>query len=215
MSDIMEIMKKRRSIRKFLTTPVSKETIVELIKANLDKLPVYSVGFEPPVDGYSWVPVGILNKLEKNAFTNGIVLNLNKEAFSRFALKDFGADFGYTQLIPEHIKELYYLSLVGVGNDLLARGLVSESQEYFTNALMLLKDKYGAFIGLGNSYMKLSDCEGAKAAYFKAYGNAPHNVEVLEDLVRFYKDCAHDDATATIYSDKANFEKQKGESKFR
>lgn len=189
--------------------------MTELIKSNLGKTPIYSLGFKPPIKGHIWQPVGLLNKLEKDNLDSRVALNLNQQAYSRFNLRDFGASFGYTHFIPEHIKELYYFSLVQVGNDLLARAFARESQEYFRNASLLIADKTGAFIGLGDAYMKLSDCESAKSAYLAAYGVDPHNIAVLENLAKFFEDCANDKNMAKIWQDKAEVERRRGESKFR
>ncbi|OGE04622.1 hypothetical protein A3B51_00305 [Candidatus Curtissbacteria bacterium RIFCSPLOWO2_01_FULL_41_18] len=192
--------------------------MTELIKSNLGKLAIYSLGFQPPIKkGYVWLPVGLLNKLEKDDVDSETVLNLNTKAYSQFNLKDFGANFGYTHFIPEHIKELYYFSLVGVGNEMLARGFVRESQAYFRNASLLLSellsDKTGALIGSGDAYMKLSDCEGAKSAYIQAYVVNSHSIDVLQSLVRFSQDC--DKNAVKVWQDKLDSEKRKGESKFR
>lgn len=189
--------------------------ISKLIKANMDKVPIYSVGFQPAVDGYIWVPVGMLNKLEKNDFSSEVALDLNKEAFVRFALADFGANFGYTHFIPEHIKGLYYLSLVSVGNDLMYRGFFEDARVYFADAAMLIADKTGAFVGLGDVSMKLNDCNSARAAYFKAYQVNPSRVEVLGSISRYFLDCEHNEKESAVYKDKADEEKRKNDSTFR
>ena len=196
-------------------TAESAYFIEKLIRANIDKIPIYSVGFQPPIDGYTWVPVGMLNKLEKNGFTSEVVLDLNKEVFARFSLNDFGANFGYTHFIPEHIKGLYYLSLISVGNELMYRGFFEDARVYFVDASMLISDKTGAFVGLGDVSVKLNDCISAKAAYFRAYQVNPNRVEVLESIARYFLDCEHNEKESAVYKDKADFEKRKNESTFR
>jgi hypothetical protein len=106
--------------------PDSGKFVTVLINANVGKFPIYIRDVEPPIEGYKWVSVGLLKKLEKASqgqSFSGTLEELNESRFLNFRYKDFSQNLGYSNYVTTHLKDHYYNSLIGLAMEFLSAHL--------------------------------------------------------------------------------------------
>lgn len=195
--------------------PINIRSIEELVKANVDKFPIYIGAYAPNIENFHWVPVGLLNKLvPNNQKLNGEELHkINKSRFDRFEYKDFGTSTGYTQFMSTHIKETYYSSLIGIAKEFMNSKDYDYALDYLNRAVQLLPDKKDAYALSGNIYAAKKECDLSRRNFEKVFELDNKDWQALSALSKVYGECFIDKKQAETLQSKADNLKKRGEEK--
>ncbi len=179
--------------------------MTQLIKANLSKVPVYTVAFSPKIESYGWVVSGLLKRLvvDSQVTDKEFIKGLNEKAIAGFALKANEADLGYGNFIPQSIKRFYAFSFNDIGDQMLAVKNFSEAKDYYWTALKIQPNDPRASFGIGRASLELGDCESAKTFLLRSYEQNKENTRVLDVLADEARRCEHSEELAKQYEDEA------------
>lgn len=175
-----------------------------LIEANLEKFPIYTRDYKPPVEGYRWVNSGLLKKLVKtdNEYSVKKLKELNDSKFSSFKFKDF-SKLSYSQYLTTHLREHYYLSLQDFAAEALSLDDTESALEYAQRAAVLLPAKKDSYIFQGNIYFDLNNCDGARANFETIVDIDDNDWRAYDALADVYRDCYKDIGQADSFKIKA------------
>lgn len=189
--------------------PSAQERLASFIKSNVSSHSVYF--YVPPVviDGFVWVPEGLVHKLyPKNKVpTNKEVKEKNEKFWSTYRIaKNAG---GYRDLLSDFAVELYSEGRVGLGNYFFFQKDYKEAREEYLLALAIDPDVRSARLNLGFSNLLLGDCHGALEEFSKTLAREKFNERASTGVILTYRDCLHDEEKAKEFENKFAKEKEK------
>ncbi len=190
----------------FDTTEAQSAAYMEqLIRSNINKVPIYTVSYSPKIEGYGWVVSGLLKKLvpEGEIKDKEYIRELNEKAFASMEMKGNYPTWGYSNFIEQSIKRFYSFSFNEVGDQMLVANNYGDAKKYYTIALLIQPDDPRASFGVGRSDLELGECQEAKDYLEKSYRLNKTNVRVLNELADEARRCESNEALAKQYDDEA------------
>ncbi len=190
----------------FDKTEVQSATyMTQLIKANLSKVPIYTVAFSPKIEGYSWIVSGLLKKLvvDSQVKDKDFIKSLNEKAIAGFTLNASEANLEYGNFIPQSIKRFYAFSFNDIGDQMLSLGLFEDARNYYKVALLIQPDNPRSLFGIGRTSFELGDCDSARSFLLMSYKVESQNTRVLEVLADEARKCEKNEELAKHYEDEA------------
>lgn len=177
-----------------------------LISSNIEKSPIYTRDHEPPVEGYNWVSIGLLKKLEKKdvEISAENLKGINDNKFANFKYRNFSENLGYSQYLTTHLKEHYYLSIKDLIIDFLKLNDNESALNYAQRAEKLLPNKKESYIFQGNIYFGLKNCDKSRANFESVLGIDKRDWRAYEALSNVYRECYFDSLKAEEFSKKAD-----------
>jgi tetratricopeptide (TPR) repeat protein len=177
-----------------------------LIRANLGKVPIYSVDSSPKIEGYTWVTIGLLKMLVKipEAANADFIKGSNNLALKSFAINIDEINLSYGNFIPQSIKRFYGFSFNEIGDQMLALKSFSDARNYYKIALAIQPDDPRAFFGIGRTSLELGDCLNAKPFLLKAHNLDGQNTRVISVLADEARRCEQNEGLAKQYEEEAN-----------
>ena len=171
--------------------PDTAKFLIMLINANKEKFPIYIRDFEPPIDDYRWISVGLLKKLipQSGDLEGDSYAKINSERFGKFKFNDFSQRLGYTHYITNHIKEQYYPPLIGISAQLAILGKVDQATSYLQKAVELYPEKKEAHILLGQLNYEKRNCIESKQHFEKVISIDFKEWRALEALATLEENC--------------------------
>jgi tetratricopeptide (TPR) repeat protein len=164
--------------------------MVALIMTSFDKFPIYSSGFSPDIEAHKWFSVGLLKKLFKtDGDSEEIVSNLNKSAFSRLKFDANSASSGYSNFMTDHLKEIYYYSIVDVADSLISINRPDEAINYLDKAKSIFANKKDVYIRMGNIFFSKKDCNSSLNYFNQAFSLDKKDWQILIATSKVYKEC--------------------------
>lgn len=184
-------------------TKQSGEYMADLIGANLKTYKHYTIDFSPPIDGYLWRSQGLVKELVDES---GQKVDLEKNYRDLVSKYQFSLEeqAGYKNFIEQTINRFYSFSFSEMGGELLRSDSVEDSVFYFKLAIDILPSFFPAYLGLGDSYAKLGECENSKSAYLEATSQNRRSVLGLTKLGELERDCFKNETLADEWFGKAD-----------
>jgi tetratricopeptide (TPR) repeat protein len=175
-----------------------------LVENNLNHFPIYSYSTGPNVDGWEWVPVGVMIKLYKSDQLPAIAdyAKLQERTWSKYKFKVEDANQVYRQLVVDHIVSVYKYAYYDVGLYFLKLDQKEKAFDNFDQALKI--DPYFSKVRLKLAEFKEKegDCYGAKEDLEVVVNNEKVNTDALEALSNLYENCLKDGTKAAIFKER-------------
>lgn len=176
--------------------------MISLIRANLDKYPIYTFEFAPNIDGYTWETIGFLRRLFAASSLDSnrkLIVDLNNNAYQAFQADVTGINTGYSNFIPSNIKASYVNAYNSIGNEMLKVGANDGANVFFNKALVLDSKNVESFVGLAFSYLESGKCSEAKILFKEAQSVDLKSLQVLRGLRDVASKCDNSQAEVKYY----------------
>ncbi len=182
----------------------SGKFMADLVSANIDRSPIYAIGYLPEVKNHAWVKIGFMSKLvDVNNKDNEDIAYLNRRALNNFKLEINEANEGYTNFIEQDIKRSYNVSFNDTGDQMADLNLNVLALDNYNLALALNPQSARSYYGKGKVYLNMGDCSSAGVFLLKSNEVNSQNVPTLNSLADWARKCKHDESLAQDYELKA------------
>ncbi len=182
----------------------SGKFMADLVSANIDRFPIYTIAYLPEIKNHAWVKSGMMSKLVNN--DNKDIANiayLNRRALDNFKLEIDEANEGYTNFIEQDIKRSYNVSFNDTGDEMADLNLNVLALDNYNLALALNPESARSYYGKGKVYLNMDDCSSAGVFLLKSYEVNSENVPTLNSLADWARKCKQDESLAQDYELKA------------
>lgn len=200
----------------FLSDKEGYRPVAELVKSNMNDRPIYVAESVQNLEkNYRLTISGLLWKfVEKSEYDS-----YAKDGLSRGVAESFGKlrFFGnvdrvwYANYLVDHIKDIYYRSLVAASNEVESNGLHDDAMVYLGKAIELLPENPEAYEKRGAILYGLNRCTDSMDDFLTAVNLNKNNIQALETLSKIFGDCIGDIEKSREYAQRAGeLKKEKG-----
>lgn len=177
-------------------TDSKSERFEAFIKENAKKYQIYY--YVPPaqVDGFVWVPEGLLHKLYPKDKVPRVasVKEENREIWQRFRIPV--GSLGYKDLMTDFSVDLYSEGQVALGNYFFLSRAYLEAKEAYIKAVEISASSRSAHSNLGFTHLLLGECQEALQEFFLVLASDKTNPRVEQGILQTYRECLKDDKKA-------------------
>lgn len=186
------------------------ERFKSFVKANIQTHPVYYYVSPVEIEGFVWVPEGLLYKLYPKESVPNIeeVKKGNDDIWQRYRIPPYNV-YGYKDLLYDFSVELYSDGQAALGNYFFSQKAHKEAKGAYLRALEINPASQPPRTNLASVYLVLGECQKALDEFFQVLSQDKHNKQAEAGVVLTYRDCLHDEDKAKSFQEKRGQVKEK------